>query len=339
MADNPQVLSNIASALAQHFRDPVQRTVNRRSVLLRVLRIIKGEGKNVAWPVEFDGAIAEGFADGAKAENFGSDGVRDAILAWGTARSNFRVGDIAAAAAASSRSPEGLANLLGRNFMNSVMAVTSDMNKKLYAGGSNVVGLVDAVADDNTYAGIDRTNSDYAGFRANVADSSGSPITLAAIRQDITVTIYNACGMSPDIAMCPAEVFQKIGTLFQEFRRENRSVTEMTTGKGQVKLDGSIGAIEFEGCVFIKDKDCTADTIYYLNSENVEVEYLPQVTGGMLASPEMDASADDGGGQLPLGMKLKKLAVNGASSDMTLQAIVQLAVRNPKTCGKRVNIG
>jgi hypothetical protein len=339
MADNPQILSSVQSALAQNFYNEIIRTANRTSVLLRLLRVVQGEGKNVAWPIELDGAIAEDATDGEVVENFGSDDPKDAILAWGFVRSNFRVGDVAAAAAASSRSPMALANLLGRNFMNSVTKWTSTFNSKLFSSSSGVIGLATAIADDNTYATIDRTSGTYAGFRSTVVDSAGAPLSLSQIRSDISVRIYKASGFTPDIAVCSPEVFEKVGTLFQEFRRYPQPVTEMTTARGRVTLDASVGAIEFEGCVFFKDKDATADTLYYLNSQFVEIEYLPQVSSGMLQSPEMDASADDGRGALPLGLKLKKLGPRGASSDLTLQGIVQLAVRNPQACGKRVNIG
>jgi hypothetical protein len=339
MADTPQTLATLNSALAQNFRDQVVRTINRRAVLLRLLRIVKGAGKNVAWDVELDGAIAEAFADGDAVANFGSDAVKEAIISWGALRSNFRVGDIAAAAAASSGSPQDLANLVGRNFMNSVRALTSLINKRLFSGTTDMVGMDTALRDDNTYAGVDRTQVANAPFRANVIDSAGAALTLSQIRKDITVTIYNACGDTPDIAVCSAELFEVIGALFQEFRRHPvPAVTEVQTARGTVRLDGSLGAIEFEGCVFFKDKDATANTIYYLNSENVEVEWLPQVASSPLPDASVDASADDGRGVLPLGMKLKRLGPKGASSDLTLQAIAQLAVRNPKACGRRINI-
>lgn len=340
MADNPQTLSAVLNALAQNFRDQVVKTVNRRSVLLKTLRVQPGEGKNVAWDAEFDGMVAETFNDGDDAQNFGSDLVAPATLSWALFRSNFRITDLAMAASATSRTPAGLMNLLGRNIVNSSAKLASTINAACYSSTTGLIGLDTALRDDNTYAGIDRTDPNYALWKSNVFDP-GSPTapTLDQIRDDITVSIYKACGEQPDIALCPPEVFRKLGSLFTELRRYNQQVTEMNTARGMVTLDASVGAIEFEGCVFIKDKDATANTIYYLNSNYVHIEFLPQPVGGLgEASDAHDAPMDDGFGPVPLGMKVKPLAVTGSSRKASSQVFTQLVVTKPSAMGRRKNV-
>ena len=99
MADTPQSLATITSALAQLYRAQITRQINRRSVLLRILPIRANEtGKNVAFDVEGDGMVAENFADGADVSDFGSDALTPVTLNFGLLRSNFRIIDQARAA-------------------------------------------------------------------------------------------------------------------------------------------------------------------------------------------------------------------------------------------------
>ena len=95
MSDVPQTLTTILNNLALDFRPRVVRAINRRSVLLTVLPIVMGSGKNVTWDIETSGANAETFNDGDDASNFNSDAIVAPTLGWGLVRSNFRVGDVA----------------------------------------------------------------------------------------------------------------------------------------------------------------------------------------------------------------------------------------------------
>ena len=339
MSDVPQTLTTILNNLALDFRPRVVRAINRRSVLLTVLPIVMGSGKNVTWDIETSGANAETFNDGDDASNFNSDAIVAPTLGWGLVRSNFRVGDVAVAAAASASSPRDLMGLISRNYVNSTTALTSSINSKLFSSSSGIIGLDTALRDDNTYAGIDRTDSANTLARGNLIDpGSLTAPTLSDIRKDITVTIYKACGVQPDIAICSPEVFLAIGNLFQEFRRLNQDAKSMDTARGTVQLDGSLGSIEFEGCRFFKDKDATANRIYYLNTEYVRVEYLPQLMSPEVMEQSRMVQADDGYGANPLGMKAKALAPTGASSKVSLQAFLQLVVERPNACGMRLNV-
>jgi hypothetical protein len=344
MADNPQTLSTILTALAQNFRPKIVRTVNRRSVLTKVLPVVKGEGKNIAVDVEFTGAIAEAANDGDDVVNYGSDALSPATLPWAIYRSNFRVGDVAMAAAASSLTPLSVQNLWVRNLVNGATALASAINLDLYSGNGgasppHITGLDTALLDNNTYMGIDRTQSGNATFRGNVIDP-GSPTapTLSSLRKDINTTIYTACGEQPDIAMCGPAVFNTIGDLFTELRRYNQGVTEIETAKGKIVLDASIGAIEFEGCVFIKDKDATANEIFYLNSNYVRIEYLDLSPMADVMSAGDDLDLEDGFGPVPLGARFKKLATTGASEKATMEVALNIVVEKPNTCGIRKNV-
>lgn len=332
MADTPQTLALVT--LAQNYRGDIVRQINRQVQALKLLPIVKGEGKNCAFVTEADGAIGENFADGADAANFGSDAQASGTLSWGLYRSNFRVTGLAMAAAATSRTPQGSLALWGRNMVNAGAKLASTVNAALYAGagtGTTIGGLAVAIDDANTYAGIDRSTEAY--FRSTVVDP-GSPTapTFALIRSDLAA-IYTACGMMPDIALCSPAVFNKVGSLFDATRRYTQ---EVTTARGTVVLDASLGALEVDGVMFVKDKDCTANAIYYLNTNHVRIEYLPAKQPAQDMAGAM--AANDGFGETPLGMSVEPLAKLGDSSRAQFKAYLQLVVDRPNACGKRLNV-
>jgi hypothetical protein len=90
-------------------------------------------------------------------------------------RSNFQITNQAAAAAASSFQPQDLINPFARQMDNSARKLASTLNGVVYSGagtGTTIAGLALAIKDDNTYAGIDRSSSTHAQFRAKVIDPS-----------------------------------------------------------------------------------------------------------------------------------------------------------------------
>jgi hypothetical protein len=330
-----QDLSAILGVLAQNVRPTVVRTYNRRSTLLRTLRIDQGEGKNVAWDLESDAAVAETFADGDEVTNFGVDGLFQATLPWGLYRSNFKVGDLARAAAKSSRTPTGLLRLWARNLVNAITKNASTINKALFAGGgaNSIIGLDTALDDSNTYAGVDRTQPASTGFRASVIDPGQPTVTgIASVRDDLR-QVFEKSGVQPDIAICSPALYNRLGAQFDDSRRR---VQDITTARGQVHLDGSVGGIEIDGCVFMRDKDATPGRIYYLNTDAVHIEYLPQDTDVEVPGTTQEQT-EDGFGTVPLGMVAEPLAKTGDAMKAHVKVFLQLVVEAPHMCALRKN--
>lgn len=332
MSDTPQLLSLIT--LAQQYRGDIVRQINRRVVLLKMLPIIRGEGKNVAWVAESSGQIAENYSEGADASNFGSDAQDPATLSWGLYRAPIHVTKLALDAARTSGTPVGNTGLWARNMVNSAAALAALVEDDAFNGagtGTLIAGLDVAIGDDtNTYAGLLRTSKTY--WKPYVIDpGSATPITLAQIRTDIGA-IYDSCGESPDIAVAPTAVFNKIAGLFDP----NRRWTTVDTARGRITLDAGYEGIQVDNCMFVKSKDATAGQIYYLNSNYVHFETLPDAR---VPNEILDAvSADDGFGGLPLDMVFEPLAKNGPSSRGESLTTVQLVVDKPKACGVRKNV-
>ncbi len=332
MSDTPQILSLIT--LAQEYRGDIIRQINRRVVLLKLLPIIRGSGKNVAWAAESSGQIAENYSEGADAANFGADAQDPATLSWGLYRAPIHVSKLSMDAARTTSTPMGNMALWARNIVNSAAANAALVEADSFTGagtGTLMAGLDVAVAQDtNTYAGLLRTSKTY--WKPTVVDPGvlTSP-SFALIRSDLG-KIFTQCGEQPDIAVASVDVFNAIANLFTT----NRRWDQVNTARGSIKLDAGFEGLEIDGCMIVKSKDATANRLYYLNSNYVHFETLPdaRVPNEILEA----ATPDDGYGSVPLDMVFEPLAKNGPSSRGESLATVQLVVERPNACGCRLNI-
>lgn len=330
MADTPLTFSALTASLALSYPDELARIVNRRSVLASTLRVVPGRNQTVAWVVEDDGAIGENHTDGADAANFGSDVPRTATLNYGLYRSNFRVTDLGEMAAAVSGSPAALNSPFMRNMFTGAAKLVSVLNDAFFTGpgtGTTIAGLGLAVDSAGTYAGLDRAAvTNWASYEV---DAGAAEITKALVRTDLAA-VYSNFGERPDIAICSPSVLNKLKALFDS---QARFTKEVFSARGKTVFDSGADVLVIDGCQFIEDKDCTANAIYYLNSNEAEIEVLPAPAGW--GNPLM---ASDGVQALMMGFYAYELGRTGDSRKASIAAKVQLKVRNPRACGKRINI-
>jgi hypothetical protein len=332
MTDVPQTLSLIVQA--QEYRGDIIRQINRRVTLLKLLRITRGSGKNVAWAAQGDGQLAENYSEGADAANFGSDEQNDAILSWGLYRSNFHVTKLALDSAATTVTPAGNRQLWARNQVDAAGALADLIEDDLFNGagtGTLIAGLDVAVADDtNTYATIVRGTDTW--WKPTIVDpGSLTAPTIAQIRSDLG-TIFDACGETPDIAVASTAVFNAVANLFEPNRRWNI----VNTARGAITLNAGFEGIEVDGCMFVKARHATANQIYYLNTNYVHVETLPDSEVPLDVLDRVQA--DDGFGSVPLDMTFHPLAENGPAKRAEALCTCQLVVKKPNSCGARLNV-
>lgn len=333
MADNPQTLTAVANALAQTFPNKVRRQVNRMSTFLALATIVKGGGKNVPWDVEGLGAVAENHAEGAAVANYGSDGVAPAVLSWAEYRSNFRVTNTAAAAAASSASPSDLNDLIGRNLFNGAATLASLINAGAFSGagtGTLLAGLATAISDTTTYAGLDVATYPY--WKSYLIDPGAlTAVSFKQIRTDLA-TIFTNSGHRPDVAFVTPSVLTQIKGMYDANRQWMSEVR--TPGRGIVTLENAGSVVLVDGCQFIEDKDATANAITYCNLAEMEVEVLPQAVN--FADPL--GAADDGFNRLMLGFHAFELGRTGSDRKMSIEAKLQLKVMRRNAFGVRLNV-
>lgn len=337
MADAPQTTALIIAA--QEYRDDIVRQINRRAALLRLIPIRPGAGPACAIAVEADGMNAENYAEGADVTNYGSDAQASGTHSWGQYRATFRVTGLAAAVAATSRTPAGNIRLWARNLVNASAKLASAINAACHTGagtGTLIVGLANAIGDTtNTYYSIDRSKAANAYWRPYVVDpGTATAPTIKMIRDDLG-SIYDTSGEVPDIAVCPTAVFSKLVSLFEP---NVRWVRELNTARGLVRLESGYEGITIEGCTFFKDKDAAAGTIAYINSNHVALEYLPPQYPGLEELMQSMVPAEDGYGALPLGFAYERLAKTGDSEKAMVRTYLQLKVEKPSACGMRKNV-
>lgn len=340
MADNPTSLAVIFNALAQTYPGEVRKQMNRMSVRLATMTIKVADalGKNVAWDVDAPGITPEEFAEGAAVSNFTKDITYPVTLGWGKRRSNFRVTNTAAAAAAINvGNPAKLMDLIGKNMLDHAEALASDINGQCYtgAGTTDAIAGTQAVAirDDNTYGGLDRTNVTYNFWKANIFNPGvTTAISFKQIRSDLA-TIKKASGRRPDIAYVEPGVFNAVKALFDANREWKQDVS--TAGRGLVTLDNSPGVVVIDGCQFVEDKDAPLNEISYENTSKSYIEVLPQVSSFGVPM----GAVSDGFNQLMLGFSAYELGRVGSDRRMSIEAHLQLVIEQPNAFGRRLNVG
>lgn len=336
--------------VAQNYAGEVVRQTNRTCTALRVLPIIVGEGKNCAWSVESSGAGAAEMAEGGDPATPTSDAQAEAILTWSYYEQASKITGPAQSAARTSRSPQGNMNQLGRQIANSLAALMSKINDRIYDGSGagspkQLTGLDVAIGDTtNTYATIVRGSSAY--WQPYVANPAvATNLSLGMVREDLKEILVKS-GMTPNIGLCHPSVFNEIGNLFDSQRRLIQTVGEVTTPRGRIMLSGGFAGIEIDGCVFIKDKDATLESgngsgrIYYINTDFVDLQVLPQpeflaAFPQIAPEPEAMLTANDGFGEVPLLAGVKKLGPSGDAITYMAKAYCELRVRRPNACGVR----
>lgn len=342
MADTVQTSSLIV--IAQNYKDDIVRQINRTATALKLFPASAGEGPGVALVAQGSGVVAESFAEGADAANFGSDSQVAVTIPWARYRGNIHVTGTALAVAASSRTPEGNVRLWARNMVDAVTGVAKLIDTDFFtgSGGNGLVGLDTAIGSaSNTYGGVDRSQPANAFWRPTVSDSASAALTFAQIRSDLSA-IKIASGQRPDVALVSPATYNKIASLYDPQKMYVYQVVDKVwlAGRSASLLEGGAGGLSFDGCVFVEDAFCPDSTIYYLNSEFVKVEFcrldMSNLGGDEAASLQM---VDGLGDSVPLGMSFEMLAKNGDSERAMMKVYPQLAVLKPSACGVRKNIG
>ena len=326
-------LSAISNALSQNYEAEIVRQINREASTLRFLPKIMGEGKNCAWDTELDGAAAATYADGADVADgdFGVDDNLPATLAWGLYRAPFRATGLAIAAAGSSRTPETLRNLFEEKMFGSVSKLGSVINTALFTGtGSNsILGLLaanGALDSAGTYATIDRAAQ--TSWQGNKLANGGTPraITIDLLRQ-VVRNILTKSGGYPDIMVCDPLTFDKIAALYDTNRRW---VDTVNTAAGEIKLRGGERGLDFDGIPIMRDKDCTAGNLVAVNTNHVQVRFLPtfpsQTAAGANGTYEIK---DDAGRVSGLPARIEMLGKTGDTEKAYAKVYCQLVNKRP----------
>lgn len=331
-------LAAITSALPQLFGTEITRNWNRAARLAGLIPVKPGQGKNVAWDVEFSGAAAATYTEGADVSTYDQDPIVPATLDWGFYRSTFALSGLEIAAAKASKdAPTALMNIIGERMLGSISKLSSVVNAGLFTGAGTtglILGLLNGgLAATGSYANIYRT-----GGGTNYAEWKSTVLTNGSVDRALTVdllsqleqSIFTDSGTTPSCYICSPGVYRKYAGLFESIRRvEGDGRGPMTYGTGAAELF-------FRGVPIFRDKDCSAKTLVALNLDELEIQVLGQPVDPTAVSNDTQAAVDSNGKDakpLAIPVTITPLAKLGDSQRFQTSVYIQLKIKRPNTMG------
>ncbi len=332
--------STISAALATLFEDRIANQINRATVLLQVVPVGNGPGKNITWTARFGTAVGSTIADGADVAAYNNDAKVPATLDYGTYNDTFSVTGKAMAAAANTRNPDELADLFGDELGDCVERLAKKVSQDLYTGtGATdiIAGLVSApgaITSTGVYANIDRAvRTQWAG---NIDSNGGVGRALTfALMRTMRTSIYTASGLKPDLIVTTPGIFGKFGDLFTTNRRY---VQEVVLRGQKIMLNGGYGALFFDEIPVIEDVDCPSGNMIFLNTRLMRVAQLPdpaQAVTQAMGSVGLAGTEEEQFGMMSgrLTARINPLARTGDAYKFQLILYPQQQVRRPNAFG------
>ncbi len=338
--------ASIANALATLFADRISNQINRSTVLLGLVNVGNGPGKNLTWNAQFGSAVGTPIADGDDVVTFNNDDKVPATLDYATMHDAFSVTGKAMAAAANTRNPQELEDLFGDELMDSVARLAKGIAQALYTGSGvtdHIMGLCDdtsgALIDTGSYATISR--STYPQWAAYLDDngSVGRALTFDLMR-GVRTAIYTASGLKPDFIVTTPQIHGKFGSLFGQNRRY---VQDIYLRGQKVVLSGGYGALFFDEIPVIEDVDCPSGEMLFLNSSLLNVAQLPdpsQAISQAMGSVSLTGDEEEQFG-VPTGKLTARINPLGRTGDKFKFQLInypQLRVKRPNAMGRIIDI-
>lgn len=332
-------LSDISAALVEVLAPELERQINRKAVLLSLLSKSTGRGPNCTWDVQFSGASAAAFAEGADVGmgDFDHDVEKMAVLAWGGYRSSFAISGLAQRVAASARNvPAALTSLVAERGRGSAAQLASSINTELYVGdgtSNSLVGLEVACAATGSYAGLSKaTHSEWAG---NTDGNSNVDRDLTKdLLDEMDQAIYTACGEMPNVIVCSPGVARKYSQLFDDNVRFAPPAGELSAAGGVRAPQGGppgFTGYSYKGIPIYRDKDCPAGKLFMLNTDYIELQSLRADAEGNTGAGGggMSMSGDASG----IAVDYQFLAKTGDSNKFSFVTNVAMKVTHPNALG------
>jgi hypothetical protein len=329
----------ISGVLNKRFEPQLQSHINRSVPLLRLLAVKRSPSQVIQWVNTFSqvSPTTGAMADGADWAGYNSDLKVNGTLDFTTYHDAFKLTGRAIAGAAAAGNPEQVANLFAEELMEGLQRLCAYIGDDIYSGtgASNrmlgITGTAGGLRAAGTYAGVNRAT--YTEFAGNELANGGvnRSLTLALMRS-ARKAAFDACGFKFDLAISNSAIHD----VYAEILGDRRRFVEETTMRGRkVRLDGGFDALDFDGIPFIKDVNAPANSILFLNSQYIDVWYLPQgpMPPGSGAAGERNLEATEeeqlGGGSVNLPARIQPSAVTGDAFPFGLVCYPQVRVKRP----------
>lgn len=332
--------ASISNALATLFEDRIANQINRATVMLQLVPVGNGPGKNISWDAKFGTAVGSTINDGADVAAYNNDDKVPATLDYGIYNDTFSISGKALSTAANTRNPEELADLFGEELGDCVERLAKKVSQDIYTGtgATNIIhGFLSApgaITATGTYANIDRgTRAQWAG---NISSNGGVGRALTfALMRDMRTSIYTASGFKPDLIVTTPQLHGKFGDLFGTNRRY---VQDIMLRGNKITLSGGYGALFFDDIPVIEDVDAPTGSMLFLNTRVIRMAQLPDPsqaisqamgTVGVAGTEEEQFGMPSG----KLTARINPLARTGDAFKFQLILYPQMRVRNPNRNG------
>jgi len=345
-----QLLSDVDQALAAQLGPKVYEQYNRSAILMRQLpkEVADDGGKSCTWDVDFDGATATTYTEGADiaSGDLQQDIPENATLPWGYYRSAFGTSSLNMAVARASRnSPSKLWNMFEKNLSGSLSKTASVVNTACFSGtgATAIVGADTALAATGTYAGLSKaTYSTWAG--KELANGSVDRALTKALIDQLEQQVYDACGEPPDLWITTSTTARKYEGLFESDKRfivVNPGELSVANGGSNSGPNWNVRAgetgLHYKGYQLFRDIGATAGHLYAFNRKYCALKFLPafdpiDVAGSESKAMEMGL-IDETGAPIGAMAHFTPLAVMGSSRRGMVEVFLQLAMKRPGACG------
>ena len=327
-------LSAISSALSTRFDAKLARQWNRMARTISLLDAKPGQGKAVNWDASTSTQTAATFTEGSDVGS--SELLIDPkiimTLPWGLYRNAFGLSTLQLEAALQSKeTADALIDLLDESVYESVAAISSKLNVDLFAGigsSNELCGLNYSLLSSGTYAG-----QSVAGNLVSNTDANGSVLRALSVdlMDKMEAAIFTASGLRPDFIVTTPAVFRKYKGLFESLRR--------VPGDSVDRYDTSVSddGVYFQGIPVVRDKDCPAGCMYFINRSSVHMAYMPAANFGDAVQFNvrmgMGSNGQDEEQSFGIPLRIYSLAKTGSSVKFAIETYCQLVVRRPNACG------
>lgn len=164
--------------------------------------------------------------------------------------------------------PQQILNLLEAKIKQAEMSLAERINNDFFNGAASdakeITGLDTIVASSGTYGDIN--GSSYTWWRASV-DSTSETLSIADMRTQKNNANEGSGGARVSIIMTDQTLYEKYHSLLTASYVMNMPLSS----EGKRLGDGGFTGVEFEGIPVRYDEDCTAGSMFFLNTENLKL--------------------------------------------------------------------
>lgn len=263
--------------------DKIGKGLAEGSKLLQFLSIANGRSgvsNGVSWNVDGYGSAAVNFAAGAAWTSLESaNSMLTLTQPWARFAVKRKILGDTIRLAQLTDNPSEIADQMAVQARSSARSLIDKIGDQLFSGdgtSNKLAGLALAVADDNTYGGLNRLTAANTPMRSQEFDP-GSPTALT--EDHLIADILNTedyCGVRPTHAFCNAAVMAKVLKLVAG----KVTVPVILPGiNGPVKMSYGIDSVNYMGVEFVLDRHATDNCIYYVNMNEMVLRIAPGLPG------------------------------------------------------------